>query len=277
MTEQTRLFRAGSKTYFTATRFFPPEVRRDVFILYGFVRKADNFVDAVPQQRAEFAAFCNAYRSAYEGRVSGDPVIDDFIDLDRRKRFDPAWTEAFLASMEMDLTKPLQNTLEDSLHYIYGSAEVIGLFMARIMDLDEAAFPAAKMLGRAMQYINFIRDIDEDNRFGRVYLPISESALPSLTPEAAHADPAEFRRFIHAQLDRYVEWKREAEAGYHLMPRRVRIPVQTAMDMYHWTGTVIRRDPFVVFRRKVKPRRARIFARAARNALTIRGGVLVHA
>ncbi len=277
MTEQTRLFRAGSKTYFNSTRFFPPEVRGDVFVLYGFVRKADNFVDSVPQQPAEFAAFCNAYHRALEGTASGDPVIDDFIELARRATFDPAWTEAFLSSMEMDLTKRVHATLEESLHYIYGSAEVIGLFMARVMGLEEAAFPSAQMLGRAMQYINFIRDIDEDNGFGRIYLPISETALASLTPEAAHGDPDEFRRFIHAQLDRYDGWQREAAKGYRFMPKRFRIPVKTAMDMYHWTGTVIRRDPFVVFRRKVKPRRARIFAQAACNALTIRQREAVHA
>ncbi len=82
--------------------------------------------------------------------------------------------------MEHDLSESSCETLEDVLTYIYGSAEVIGLFMARIMDLDEASFPYAAMLGRAMQYINFIRDIAEDNELGRRYLPLLDTSLVSL-------------------------------------------------------------------------------------------------
>ncbi|HKK47911.1 MAG TPA: squalene/phytoene synthase family protein, partial [Alkalispirochaeta sp.] len=163
---------------------------------------------------------------------------------------------------------PVHATLEESLEYMYGSAEVIGLFMGRIMGLSTEASHAARLLGRAMQYINFIRDIAEDNTFGRIYLPIAESTLPDLSRERAEADPAEFRRFIHAQLERYMHWQAEAEAGYSLIPRRYRIPIKTAGDMYKWTGQVIEHDPFVVFHRKVKPRKSRIVMTGIRNALT---------
>jgi phytoene synthase len=47
-------FRNGSQTYFNSTRFFPEAIRQDVYLLYGFVRKADDFVDAVPQGRPRF-------------------------------------------------------------------------------------------------------------------------------------------------------------------------------------------------------------------------------
>ncbi|MGE4453849.1 MAG: phytoene/squalene synthase family protein [Sphaerochaeta sp.] len=166
------IFRNGSKTYYFSSRFFPPQVRRDVYALYGFVRVADNLVDDQPVDPDRFHTFRKTYIQAYHsGTSSGDEVIDAFIELQRRKHFDPAWTEAFLDSMEHDLSESTCETLEDVLTYIYGSAEVIGLFMARIMDLEEASFPYAAMLGRAMQYINFIRDIAEDNGLGRRYLP----------------------------------------------------------------------------------------------------------
>ncbi len=183
-------FRRGSRTYFNSSRFFPEDVRTDVYTLYGFVRTADNFVDTVPQQRAEFENFVGRYeKSIRSGDASGDAIIDSFVELARRKQFERSWIDAFLHSMELDLEKSRHVTLEESLEYIYGSAEVIGLFMVRILGLDERAGHAARMLGRAMQYINFIRDIDEDNRFGRIYLPISESDLESLDEQYIRAPP----------------------------------------------------------------------------------------
>lgn len=261
-------FRSGSKTYYNSSRFFPPDVRRDVFLLYGFVRVADNFVDRIPQDGDGFMRFVDAYRASLAGTPSGDPIIDGYVDLVRRKSFDPQWTEAFLHSMHMDLVKSRHETLPESLEYIYGSAEVIGLFMARIMDLPERAYRPAMMLGRAMQFINFIRDIAEDNRLGRLYLPISESTLSSLDESEVRRHPDDFREFIHKQLDRYMLWQTEAEQGYRFIPRRYRVPIKTAGDMYKWTGHEIAENPFVVYDRKIKPRKVRIVLAGLMNMLT---------
>ena len=278
MTQPSRLheqiFRSGSKTYFNSSIFFPPDVRRDVFVLYGFVRTADNFVDAVPQDGEGFSAFVDRYRQAREGVHTDDPVIDTFVELAHRKYFDAAWTEAFLASMEMDLHKRTYHTIDETLHYIYGSAEVIGLYMARILDLSRDSHPAAMMLGRAMQYINFIRDINEDNGFGRTYLPIHEAPLSDLRQETAEANRETFLRFIRDQIARYAEWQRQAEEGFRYIPKRYLIPIKTASAMYNWTSRVIQADPFVVYRRKVKPSRPRIVVEALSNALRPAQGVM---
>lgn len=262
---QAEIFKRGSKTYFNSSRFFPAAARRDVTCLYGFVRKADDFVDAVPQDREGFERFAADYRAAREGHASGDPVIDSFVELERRRGFDPAWTEAFLESMRMDTEKQRYDSLEETLRYIYGSAEVIGLFMARIMELPREADHPARMLGRAMQYINFIRDIDEDVQLGRRYLPLEQSGLKELSRETAEQYPERFASFVHEHLRRYYEWQGEAEKGYRYIPRRYLIPIKTAADMYAWTGRVIERDPAVVFSRKVKPSKGRIVLRGLAN------------
>jgi 15-cis-phytoene synthase len=261
------VFKAGSKTYFNSSLFFPSEIRDDVFVLYGFVRVADNFVDAIPQQPDKFHAFVDAYRRALSGETTGDTIIDSFVELAQEKEFDPEWTDAFLHSMELDLVKSRYETLDDMLEYVYGSAEVIGLYMCRIMGLDRDADEAATMLGRAMQVINFIRDIAEDNTLGRIYLPIGESSLPDLAEVTARTNAAEFKRFVRAQIERYQGWQARAEQGYSFIPRRYLLPIKTAADMYNWTAEQIAEDPFVVYRHKVKPARSRIVARAARNAV----------
>lgn len=265
---QYEVFRQGSQTYFNSSRFFPRKFRDEVAILYAFVRTADDFVDAVPQDPEGFEAFAEGYSRARDGIASEDHIIQSFVELERERRFDPEWTQAFLHSMRLDLHKQVYETLEETLEYVFGSAEVIGLYMARMMGLPRDADHPAAMLGRSMQFINFIRDIDEDNSLGRTYLPIGETGMNDLRAPSAEASPAEFTSFIRHQVERYQFWQREAEQGYAYLPRRFRIAIKTASDMYNWTGEQIAKNPFLVFTRKVKPKKGRIVLRALGNAVT---------
>ncbi|TVR90160.1 MAG: phytoene/squalene synthase family protein [Spirochaetaceae bacterium] len=264
---QYNAFRNGSKTYFNSSRFFPASVRDDVFALYAFVRVADNYVDSIPQQADELNKMQVDYRASLAGTPSNDIVVDSFAELCRRVEIRPEWVDAFFHSMRLDLTKFAYDTLEETLEYIYGSAEVIGLCMARILHLHQDADQAACMLGRAMQYINFIRDIDEDNRLGRRYLPLHDSGLNSLQAEEARSKPDVFVSFVRGELARYRGWMDEAEKGYAMIPFRARTAVKTAGDMYDWTALTIERNPFVVYERKVKPKRSRVVLRGMGNLL----------
>ena len=272
---QAQVFKAGSTTYFNSSLFFPPAMRAEVFALYGFVRVADNFVDAIPQEAGAFRRFVARYRAAWAGTPAAAAILDDFVALARQLEFDPAWTDAFLASMEADLAKRFYRTEAEMLEYVYGSAEVIGLYMAKIMRVPAEAQFAAQRLGRAMQVINFIRDAAEDAGLGRRYLPLERDGVRLLdvpddwlpSREWAQAHPAEWTAFLRGHLERYAAWQAEAEAGYRFIPRRPRTAVRTAGDMYNWTARRIAADPFVVFERQVKPKKGRILLQALWNGL----------
>ncbi|MBP8084173.1 MAG: phytoene/squalene synthase family protein [Spirochaetes bacterium] len=258
MSSNAKIFRKGSKTYFTASLFFPPKVRCDVFSLYAFVRTADDFVDSVPQRKKEFYKFKKLYLESLNSRKkSGNDIIDNFIDLFYRKKFKSEWVSAFLESMELDLTKKKYKSIDETLHYIYGSAEVIGLFMARILNLPKKADKHAQMLGRAMQMINFIRDIAEDNSFGRAYLPL-DSKMKSLDYSFASSNKDMFVKYIHHNSLLYKKWQKSAEEGYKYIPKRYLVPIKTAADMYLWTASQIEKNPMIVYEKKVKPSRFRI-------------------
>ena len=266
---QYTVFQSGSTTYFNSSLFFPPGLRRDVFILYGFVRTADDFVDELPQDADGFRAFCRGWERCEGGERRGDAIIDDFVELSRRRGFESSWTRAFLASMAMDLEGPAFDELDETLAYIYGSAEVIGLFMSRIMGLPDEALPHARMLGRAMQYINFLRDIPEDTGLGRRYLPLGASGLGGLSEQEARERPEDFRRWFRGHSYLYRRWHAEAFKGYGYIPRRFLLPIRTAEDMYLWTAATLEADPMMVFRRKVKPRRRRIVGKMATNLVRL--------
>jgi 15-cis-phytoene synthase len=260
-------FRKGSTTYYHSSIFFPPEIRREVFVLYGFVRVADDYVDQVPQDAEGFRRFKRQYEQALSGQSTGDEVVDSFVDLMKAKKFDPSWVDGFLHSMELDLTKRIYATMDETLDYIYGSAEVIGLLMAKLIGLPEESYRYAKLQGRAMQYINFIRDLAEDRTFGRTYLPLDGWPDDTLSEDAARRNPEQFALFVRKQIDQYLGWQREAEEGYAFIPKRYRIPIKTASDMYNWTARKIAKDPMIVFERKVKPHKLRIIFQVLWNTV----------
>jgi len=273
------IFRAGSKTYFYSSFFFDGPTREQVSRLYAFVRLADNYVDATPQDSIGFFNFRSKFTSLFAETIPlevtsitsvPETIIASFVELMREKSFELAWVEAFLDAMQADLTKSRYQTIAETESYMYGSAEVVGLMMARIMNLPDEALWQARMLGRSMQYINFIRDIDEDNQLGRVYLPqeeLQKHGLTDLTRSRALSQKPEFHAFIAEQVDRYLAWLEIAETGYAYIPNRYLIPIKTASDMYRWTALEIRKRPETVFERKLKPSVGRIFGFAGRELL----------
>jgi phytoene synthase len=275
------IFRKGSTTYYWSARFFPRAVREDVFKLYSFVRVADDYVDDIPQKRAAFKSLCRQWHDAladihfdvlvHPSDTTDQRVVKNMLSVCRTYGFDSGWVEAFLRSMQDDLDGKTYETLDDTLAYVYGSAEVIGLMMAKILNLSPRAYEAAMLQGRAMQFINFIRDIDEDYTLGRCYFPrqdLEKFGLADLSPATAHAHQAAFRKFVAFQLRRYHAWQLAANDGFKHIPRRPRIALRTAVDMYNWTGEVIARHPHIVFERKIKPAKQRVLRAGLRRSLT---------
>lgn len=262
------IFQKGSKTYFYSSLFFPTKIKQDVFELYAFVRKADNYVDSMPQDTDGFYSFKKNYYQSLYGEESGDVVIDSFVKLVERKGFQYDWIDAFLNAMESDLLNRNYDTIEDTINYMYGSAEVIGLMMAKIMDLPPESYIYARYLGRAMQYANFIRDIAEDLKLGRVYFPTTDfykHGLISLEYNDIKNIPDSFQEFIREQINRYCQWQYIAEQGFKFIPKRYLISVKTASEMYNWTAEQIYKNPFIVYEWKVKPLISQIITTTLKN------------
>ncbi len=182
MNREKQIFKNGSTTYYWSSLFFPEHTRDDVFKLYSFVRITDDFVDAVPQDKKSFVQLKKSWNKIVKDgkppskRLHADIrlAVQNMYDVYTKHTLEKAWITAFLDAMQADLSKKEYKTLKETKTYMYGSAEVIGLMMAKIIGVPESGYEAARLQGRAMQYINFIRDIAEDNTLGRQYIPSSE-------------------------------------------------------------------------------------------------------
>lgn len=259
---EKQIFKNGSKTYYNSSFFFPKNCRDDVYKLYSFVRVVDDFVDEKPFRYDMLEKIKKAYagNKSMKLDILSQQILANINYLEKKYKFDKRWIQAFLQSMEMDATGFKYQQMPETLKYIYGSAEVIGLMMAKILGLNEPEpLNAAKLQGRAMQYINFIRDIDEDINLGRCYFPLSQRKQYGLEKwNKTIADKPGFNEFIKDQINIYSKWQKEAEIGWPQIPYRSRIAVITASNSYNWTAEQIYKDPSVVFKQKVKPSRAQI-------------------
>jgi 15-cis-phytoene synthase len=273
MTSKKEIFRKGSRNYFTNSLFFPKETREDVFTFYAFVRIVDDYVDNIPQQKKEFLKFKKQTFKALDGKKVNNLIIDDFIDLYKRKKFRKVWVIAFFDAMESDLNKVCYNNLEDLEKYIYGSAEVIGLFMAKIMNLEKSSYKFAMMLGKSMQYINFIRDFKEDLDKNRIYLPLEHGIKFNLKfnnlNDYSFKDKISFEKFIKSELKIFYDFHNKSILGYKYIPKRLLVPIKTAQDMYLWTAKKIEKNPTRILYEKIKPSKLRILIRLFYNFISL--------
>lgn len=280
---EMRIFEKGSTTYYWSSKFFPRAIRDDVFKLYSFVRVADDYVDQVPARPEKLTILRESWQAAVSDMgfdtlpsttdTLDERVIKNIVYVHQKYDFDPRWVVAFFDSMQMDIEQRRYETLDDVLRYVYGSAEVIGLMMARVMGLPAEAYEAACLQGRAMQWINFLRDIAEDNSLGRCYIPsddLERFGLTDVSKELAHKNVENFSQLMRFELDRYNQWQSEANKGLVYIPRSLRVPLQTARDMYNWTAQQIAANPVLVFEKKLKPRKRRVVIVAILNAILLK-------
>lgn len=166
-----------STSFSMGIRLFAKPMREPIYSIYGFVRLADEIVDTfhtsdksklLKQLRAQ------VYQ-AIEEKISLNPILEAFQHVVNDYNIPMEYIDAFLDSMEMDLTYTDYDRVMYE-KYIYGSAEVIGLMCLKIFVTDSKEFdrlvPYARALGSAFQKINFLRDIQSDfEDRGRVYFP----------------------------------------------------------------------------------------------------------
>jgi phytoene synthase len=264
--ECKRLNALHGKTYFLATLLLPKAKRPFVHALYGFARYADEIVDdlasqlSVKEKAKELNTWGSKVLSDLKKGKSQDAVGRALIDTVTRFDIPHEYFEAFLHSMEMDLTVQEYETYEDLMKYVYGSAAVIGLQMVPILGpLHADAYESAKTLGIAFQLANFIRDVGEDLDRSRVYLPkkelqnfgVDRKMLESrvLTPQIVEA--------LKFQIARVKRLQEQAAPGIQLLEPSSRPCIQAASTLYCGIVEEVEKINYDIFNKRAKTSTAR--------------------
>jgi phytoene synthase len=205
-----RMHRRHDPTYYWATRRLPAEIRPATHALYGYVRVADQLVDGpgrppTPEARRRaldaWEAELQAARSA--GR-SANPVVRALVDAAGRHDLPLDELRAYMRSMRVDCAPVRIGTWEELCRYMDGSAGSVGRIMASLLGVPPEHRADYGRLGQAFQLANFIRDVREDWRLDRIYLPAEDRERFGVSERdfaAATASP-ELRALVEHEVGR---------------------------------------------------------------------------
>jgi phytoene synthase len=229
-----------------------------VHALYGLARHADDIVDEFGVDPAEAERRLDALEAAFFARRADPPLLAAVHDTVDRWRIPMPLFEAFFRSMRMDLTVTGYATWDDLCDYMHGSAAVIGLQTLPILEplpgLYDAAAPYAADLGRAFQLTNFLRDVGEDLRRNRLYLPAEDLAAHGVTRAALEAGvvDAAIRQLLGFEVERARKLFADAEPGIRLLTPTSRDCVRTAFTLYRRILDEIEASGYRVLDRRIR-------------------------
>jgi phytoene synthase len=265
------LLRGGSRSFHAASLLLPRRVRAPASAIYAFCRLADDAVDLGHGRAAAVARLQERLGRAYEGRPLSIPADRAFAAVVSRHGVPRALPEALLEGLAWDAAGGRRYEDLPALEaYAARVAGSVGCMMAVLMGARKRnALARACDLGVAMQLTNIARDVGEDARAGRLYLPLRWLREAGVDPEAWLArpvfDPAlagVVRRLLLA-ADRLY---RRAEAGIAALPADCRPGIRAAALLYAGIGREVERRGFdsVNGRARVPPsRKAALLLRAA--------------
>ncbi|HEX2147436.1 MAG TPA: phytoene/squalene synthase family protein [Pseudorhizobium sp.] len=244
----------GSQSFAAAARLFDRRTREDAVMLYAWCRHCDDVVDGQTLGHAQQDDFQRGQKerldllrrettAVLQGESSDTPVFEALRRVVERHKIPHRHPEELLTGLEMDVSNRRYETIVDTLDYCYHVAGVVGVMMAMIMGVRDAkTLDRASDLGIAFQLTNIARDVVEDARAGRSYLPaelLARHGIDSLDPEDMSQRPA-----LHAAalelLDLADDYYRSAYAGISVLPPRAAWAIAAARRIYGAIGSKLR-------------------------------------
>ena len=252
---QQKAAKSGSSFYYSFL-FLPPERRRAITALYAFCREVDDIADEVSDvgiARTKLAWWRTEVANLFAGHAR-HPVTQALAPFDSPFGLDGARMNEIIDGMEMDLVQHRYADFASLQRYCHRVAGVVGQLSASIFGFRNAAtLEYAESLGIAFQLTNIIRDVGEDARRDRVYLPADELARFGLRPEdiVERRDTPAFSEMMAFQAER-------AQGFYDLalakLPPEDRPNQRAGLVMaaiYRTLLGEIRRDGFAVLDKRI--------------------------
>ncbi len=249
--EMTRFY---SRTFYLASGLLPPAKRQAARALYAFCRVTDNIVDDNPNEelaREQLERWRQAVMGSYP--PAGMPVALAWADTAMRYHIPRGYIEQLIDGVARDLDQKRYTTFSDLAEYSYGVASTVGLMAMHIIGFEsDDALPYAVKLGVALQMTNILRDVAEDWRNGRVYLPSDELAAFGLSEAdiAAGVVNDRWRAFMADQIARNRALYEESWAGIYQLNADGRFAIAAAAELYSAILDDIETRDYDVFSRR---------------------------
>jgi phytoene synthase len=248
--------RAASNFYY-CFHLLPSEKRRAMCALYAYLRETDDLGDSprpLDERRAALANWRSEVEAALDGRPRG-PILPALADTAQKFRIPRQYLLDVLDGVQMDLDERTYETFAELEQYCYRVASVVGLSCIHIWGFssDEAVAPAVQC-GLAFQLTNILRDLDEDARRGRVYLPLEDLKRFDYRAEDLRNRVRDdrFRELVRFEVARAEEFYRGAAALQNYLHPQGRRIYGAMVDTYHQLLAEIRRRDGDLFDERVR-------------------------
>jgi phytoene synthase len=250
-----RIAAEHSKSFHLASGLLPEEKRAAVRALYAFCRTVDDIVDE--SSSSERVHQLEAWRTIITtaSAPDGDLVAAAWVDSMSRYHIPRHYALQLIDGVARDLTQARYATFEDLATYCYGVASTVGLMSMHIVGFrDRKAVPYAIKLGVALQLTNILRDVGEDYRNGRVYLPREDMlnfGISEIDIEMGKITPR-WRKFMQFQIERARNLYEEAWQGIAMLERDGQLAIGASAVFYNGILEDIEKHDYDVFNRRAR-------------------------
>jgi phytoene synthase len=240
--------KTGSKSFYAASLLMPKVAREPAYALYAFCRLADDAVDLSNGKPEALTRLRTRLDAAYAGRPYDDPADRCFTEMISRYAMPRALPEALIEGFAWDAEERRYQTISDVRAYGARVAGAVGAMMTVLMGVrDEEAIARACDMGVAMQLSNIARDVGEDAREGRLYLPLDWLHAQGVDPEELLAEPRwtpELGAVVAGLLHEAERLYDRAAWGVNALPYGVRPSIRAARILYREIGREVARNGF---------------------------------
>ncbi|MGB3289991.1 MAG: presqualene diphosphate synthase HpnD [Burkholderiaceae bacterium] len=253
---QNKAAQSGSSFYY-AFLFLPPERRRAITALYAFCREVDDVVDEATEPsvaRMKLAWWRSQIEQLYKDGRGDHPVMQALAPHIQPFGLDADRLYAIVEGMEMDLDQARYADWAGLRKYCWHAAGVVGELSAGIFGYTRPETRVyAEKLGLAFQLTNIIRDVGDDARRGRIYLPVEDMQRFEVTAaeiiERKHSE--RFVELMRFQTERARQCYREAMLALPEADRRAQRPGLMMAAIYHALLREIERDNWQVLDQRI--------------------------
>jgi phytoene synthase len=242
-----------SKSFYFASGFLPEEKRSAVRALYAFCRTVDDIVDESSDDERETRLDYWREMINHGSFYHNDLVASAWADTLARYHIPRHYALQLIDGVNRDLAQSRYQTFEELATYCYGVASTVGLMSMYIVGFKtNEAVPYAIKLGVALQMTNILRDVGEDYRAGRLYLPREELAFHGIREQ----DIAEgrltdtWRQFMKFQIERTRHLYEESWAGVKFLEREGQLAVGAASVFYQGILDEIEKNDYDIFTKR---------------------------
>lgn len=219
--------RSGSRTFFLATRYFPPELARAAHAAYwfaGYTRGLGRLAATREQGTLDLERWEDQVHRGLRGQLVRNPVLEVFLDATEQHKIPHRFATDLIEGARMDLDRTRYRTFSELREYCYRVAGTMSLLMAHLIGYRGPAPEYMADLGLAMELTSILRTVGNALERGRIYLPLDEiEAFGYSEAELLeHTRNSAFRTLMGFQAERARSYYHKVAPGLDLLDRRGR-------------------------------------------------------